>query len=68
MPEHISTEEAVVIIQKGSAILKIDGNVRKLKKDEICIIPGGKPHTLSITDEFQAIIVMALSSKIEFTS
>lgn len=66
MPSHISTKEAVVIVQEGSALLKMDGEERLLKKDEVCIVPGGRHHSLLLLGDFRAIALMAINSAIEF--
>lgn len=66
MPEHISTKEAVVIIQNGSAVITMKGNDYLLKKHESMIIPGGEKHTLRITEDFQAQVIMETDSQIKF--
>lgn len=66
MPQHISTQEAVVIVQEGSALLKIDGEEQTLEKDGVYIIPAKKPHSLSLLADFKAIGLMALEAEIEF--
>jgi quercetin dioxygenase-like cupin family protein len=66
MPEHFCTEEAVLVIQKGSAILKIDEKDWSLTSDQSFIIPAGTCHMLTITEEFQAIVMMSIDSEINF--
>lgn len=66
MPEHISTKEAVVMVQEGSALLKIDGNEEALEKGGVYIIPAKKPHSLQLLTDFTAIGLMQLESEIEF--
>jgi quercetin dioxygenase-like cupin family protein len=66
MPEHISTKEAVIIIQKGSAVITMKGNDYLLQKHESMIIPGGEKHTLRITEDFQAHVIMETDSQIKF--
>lgn len=68
MPEHISTEEAVVIVQKGSAILKIFGKEHFLKKDDSYVIPAGEKHTLTLKEDFQSCVVMGIKSEIQFVN
>ncbi len=66
MPEHISTKEAVVIVQEGSALLKIDGKEQTLEKEGVYIIPAKKPHSLQLLTDFKAVALMAMDSEIEF--
>ncbi len=66
MPEHISTKEAVIIIQKGSAVITMKGNDYPLQEHESMIIPGGEKHTLRITEDFQAQVIMETDSHIKF--
>lgn len=68
MPEHFSTMEAVIIIQKGSAILKMKGNEYLLLQNQSFIIPGGENHTLSIKEQFQATVIMGNDSEIKFVN
>ncbi|HQQ94985.1 MAG TPA: cupin domain-containing protein [Bacteroidia bacterium] len=66
MPEHISTKEAVIIVQKGTAILKMIGNEHVLKLNKSLIIPAGEKHALQITEDFQAVVIMECDSEIKF--
>lgn len=66
MPEHISTKEAVVMVQEGSALLKIDGEEQLLEKNGVYIIPQKIPHSLQLLTDFKAIGLMQLESEIEF--
>lgn len=66
MPEHISTKEAVIIVQKGTAILKMKGIDHVLKLNESFIVPAGVKHELQITEDFQAIVIMESESEIKF--
>ena len=68
MPEHFCTKEAVIIIQKGSAILKMNGIEYSLIRDQSFIIPGGTTHMLSIKESFQAIVIMSIDSEIKFVN
>lgn len=64
MPEHISTKEAVIIVQKGTAILKMKGIDHVLKVNESFIVPSGEKHGLQITEDFQAFVIMESGSEI----
>ena len=68
IPEHFCTKEAVLVIQKGSAILKMDGKECSLTRDQSFIIPGGTNHILNITEGFQAIVMMSIESEIKFVN
>lgn len=68
MPEHVSTGEAVVIVQKGSATIKMNGIDHVLQLNESFIVPAGIEHELSITEEFQAVVIMKVESEIKFTN
>lgn len=66
MPLHHSTKEAVVVIQEGHALLKINNVKHLLQKDSTFIIPAQQNHTLSVKTKFKALLIMAEDSKIEF--
>jgi len=66
MPLHHSTQEAVIIVQKGEALLKILDEDYILKAGDTFIIPAKKEHTLTIITKFNAIAVMGVKSEINF--
>lgn len=66
MPLHHSTKEAVVSIKEGTALLNIQGKEHLLEKGCVFIIPAKQAHSLELTTEFKAIIVMGNDSDIEF--
>lgn len=66
MPEHISTGEVAIIVQKGLATLKMAGKEYQLKKDDSFLISAAEKHTLTINEDFQACIVMGIDSEIQF--
>lgn len=66
MPEHISTKEAVVIVQEGSAILEINGSEKPLTKEDSFVIPAGVTHSLSIKEKFKSLVIMDNDSAIQF--
>lgn len=68
MPEHITTKEAVIVVQKGTATLKLKGEEYPLQKDDSFVIPGGEAHTLNIRENFQAAVIMEIDSEIKFIS
>lgn len=66
MPEHYCTSEAVLIIDRGSAVLNLLGKEYALKQHDSLIIPQGERHTLSISDDFQSHVVMKVDAEIKF--
>ncbi len=66
MPPHHSTKEAVIVVQKGQALLKMPESEHLLKEGSTFIIPAGKEHTLTIQTDFKAIAIMATDSQINF--
>jgi len=66
MPLHYSTQEAVIIVLEGSAVLIIDKKKNLLEKGSAFIIPSCQEHSLSLKTEFKALVVMAHDSVIEF--
>jgi len=68
MPLHYSTKEAVLIVQEGSALLKIDEKEHLLQTGSSFIIPARQNHSLSLKTEFKALVVMSNDSNIEFVN
>lgn len=68
MPPHLSTKEAVLIVQEGDAMLEIEGQINYLTKNDVFVIPAGAVHTLSIKNKFKTIVIMELDSQIEFVN
>ena len=68
MPEHFCTQEAVILVQKGSAILAMGGSEYPLKRDQSFIIPAGKRHTLRIVEDFESVVMMQIDSEIKFSN
>jgi quercetin dioxygenase-like cupin family protein len=66
MPLHYSTKEAVLIVQEGSALLKIEEEEHLLLAGDSFIIPARQSHNLSLKSEFKALVIMSLDSNIEF--
>jgi len=66
MPLHYSTEEAVVIVQEGSSLLKIDKKEHLLQAGNSFIIPAGQHHSLLLKQDFKALVIMPEKSNIEF--
>ena len=68
MPLHHSTKEAVIIVLKGEAILKMPDGEHSLAQGITFIIPAMIEHSLKINSDFHAIAIMENTSAIEFKS
>lgn len=68
MPRHLSTKEAVVIVQEGKAILMINNENINLKKNDVYIIPASVIHSLLIIEKFKSIVIMENDSEIQFAA
>ncbi len=68
MPQHICSKEAIIIIQKGSALLDIDKSEVLLQKNDTFIIPAARKHDLTIIESFQAYVIMGSESDIQFVN
>ncbi len=66
MPPHHTTKEAVIVVQKGEAILKMPNEDHTLKKGTVFIIPSGVNHSLEILKDFEATVIMAIDAEINF--
>lgn len=68
MPDHFSTKEALLLIQVGSAILKIKTEEHLLTKHQSFTIPAAEHHTLVLKDNFRAVVIMEVDSEIKFVN
>ena len=66
MPLHHATQETVIVVQEGKAILKMPTENHVLEKGVAFIIPALIDHSLEIKSDFKAIAIMAVDSDIEF--
>lgn len=66
MPHHYCTEEAVIVVKEGQAMLTMPGRNQLLCQGDTFIIPAKKEHTLKIQKDFNALAIMAVESKINF--
>lgn len=66
MPEHFCTGEAVLVVQRGSAVLRMKGEAFPLKQHDAIVIPEGERHTLAIGEDFQSHVVMEVDAEIKF--
>jgi len=68
MPLHHSTKEAVIVVLKGDAILKMPDGEHTLSQESTFIIPAMVEHSLKIKTDFHAIAIMENTSAIQFES
>ena len=66
MPKHISTEEAIVILLEGSAIIEMDENEYLLRAKDSLIIPAGQVHSFLVITKLKALVIMPVDSAIKF--
>jgi quercetin dioxygenase-like cupin family protein len=66
MPEHFCTGEAVLVVQRGSAVLRMKGDEFPLKQHDAMVIPHEEKHSLVIGEDFQAQVIMATDAEIKF--
>lgn len=64
-PKHLSTEESVLVMLKGKAVLKLPDEEFTLNVGETKIIPGGIEHYLEIIEDTEAVHVMSVGNKIK---
>lgn len=68
MPLHYCTSEAVINVQEGRAILTIDDKEKELFRGTVILLPANKVHSLKITENLKAFVVMAKEAAIKFAS
>ncbi len=61
LSEHTAPYDALVHIMDGEAELTIAGRTQKAKKDDIIILPAGKPHALQARKRFKMLLTMIRS-------
>jgi quercetin dioxygenase-like cupin family protein len=61
LSEHTAPYDALVYILDGEAEVTISGNLIKLKKGELTIMPANEPHALSAITKFKMLLVMIRS-------
>lgn len=66
MPPHHSTQEAVLVVQKGEALLQMPDGEHLLKAGDSFIVPAKKEHSLTIIKDLKALAIMAVDSQINF--
>lgn len=58
LSEHTAPFDALVCVLDGEAEVTISSKVYILKKDEMIIMPAGKPHALKAIKRFKMMLVM----------
>lgn len=66
MPEHFCTGEAVLVVQRGSAVLRMKGEEFPLKQHDAMVIPKDERHALVIDEDFQSHVIMGVDAEIKF--
>ena len=61
LSEHTAPFDALVYVIDGKVDISISGEIHHLKKGEIIIMPGGKPHSLKAVEKFKMMLVMIRS-------
>ena len=61
LSEHTAPFDALVYIIDGEAKIFISGKPHLVKKDEIIIMPAGKPHALKASKRFKMLLIMIRS-------
>lgn len=61
LTEHTSPFEALVFILDGEARIEIAGKPFDLKRDEMILLPAGKPHAVKAPKRFKMCLTMIRS-------
>jgi quercetin dioxygenase-like cupin family protein len=43
-PKHVHEEEQIVIVLEGEFTFDLDGDVRVMRKGDVCVVPSWVPH------------------------
>lgn len=68
MPTHYASSKAFVMVTKGEAEIIFSDGKQLLKEGSTISIPENKPHTLHITKDFEAYIVIGGKARIEYAN
>ena len=49
-PRHVHSEEQIVIVLDGEFTFDLDGDVRVMRRGDVCVIPAWVPHGAWTTD------------------
>lgn len=49
-PKHVHSEEQIVIVLDGEFTFDLDGDVRVMRRGDVCVIPAWVPHGAWTTD------------------
>src|SRR5699024_9227276 len=66
MPSHHATSEAVIVVHKGEALLKISNETHRLTAGSSFTIPKKKEHSLEVLKDFEAFAIMTNDTDIQF--
>lgn len=66
MPVHYTTKEGVIVVKQGKAILQMGNSRSILKPNDVFLVPENVSHSLSIEEDFEAVVTLFVNSTIEF--
>ena len=49
-PKHVHSEEQIVIVVDGEFTFDLDGDVRVMRRGDVCVVPAWVPHGAWTTD------------------
>jgi quercetin dioxygenase-like cupin family protein len=58
LSEHTAPFDALVIVADGEAMITVSGKAKKVKKNQMIIMPAGAPHSLKAEKRFKMLLVM----------
>jgi len=58
LSEHTAPFDAIVHIVEGEADVVISGEMHKVKKGEMIIMPANQPHSLKASERFKMVLIM----------
>ena len=67
LPRHKASIESVLVVVAGECILNLSGTDRVLEQGDSAVIPADEWHQITANPEFQAIHIMPLGIRFEFS-
>lgn len=58
LSEHTAPFDALVLVFDGEADITIAGEVRRVKKDQMIVMPANKPHSLRAAEQFKMALIL----------
>lgn len=66
MPKHVSTEESILVIQKGKCLMHLGDATQILNEGDVFIVPANVKHQIETKEDFKAVHVMPIGIEFEF--